>query len=62
MARQRMLHPERLPRGGSLTNGVASVLAPPRRGLRPGQALLLMLLLAALIWFGLTMLIRWLVH
>ena len=64
MARQRMLHPERLPLGGSLTNGVASMLGPGPRRTRfpPGQALLLMLLLAALIWFGLTMLIRWLVH
>ena len=64
MARQRMLHPERLPLGGSVTTGVASILAPaPRRDrLHPGAALLIVLLIAVALWYGIAKAVQWLVH
>ena len=57
-----MLHPERLPLGGSVTYGVASVLAtgPRRDRVHPGYALLVIVLISAVLWAGLVALIRWL--
>jgi len=59
MAKQGMIHPERLPLGGSVTTGISPLLPhEPRRGRLLNPVLLVVVIAALLV--GLTTLTQWL--